>query len=60
MSKDVRGIERWKCACDKCSGNSEAIRKFSDKYIVPDKLVAEYVVHLAQIRGRKRRLKGSE
>lgn len=25
------------------SGDSEAIRKFSDKYIVPEKLVAEYV-----------------
>ena len=29
------------------SGDSEAIRKFSDKYIVPEKLVAEYVEHLA-------------
>ena len=46
-------------------GNSEAIRQFSDKYIVPEKLVAEYAEHLAQIkkcarRRRKRRLKGSE
>ena len=32
------------------SGDSEAIRKFSDKYIVPVKLVAEYVRHLAQIK----------
>ena len=54
---DVRGIERWKCACDKSSGNSEAIRKFSDKYIVPEKLVAEYVVHLAQIKIRKEKKK---
>ena len=30
------------------SGNSKAIRNFSDKYIVPRKLVAEYVKHLAQ------------
>ena len=45
------------------SGDSEAIRKFSDKYIVPEKLVEEYVEHLAEIkkcarRKRKRRLKG--
>ena len=32
------------------SGDSEAIRKFSDKYIVPVKLVTEYVRHLAQIK----------
>ena len=32
------------------SGDSVAIRKFSDKYIVPEKLVAEYVEHLAQIK----------
>jgi len=32
------------------SGNSDAIRKISDKYIVPEKLVAEYVEHLAQIK----------
>ena len=43
------------------SGDSEAIRKFSDKYIVPEKLVAEYVEHLAKIKmRRKRRLKGIE
>ena len=30
------------------SGDSEAIRKFSDKYIVLEKLVAEYVEHLAE------------
>ena len=35
------------------SGDSEAIRKFSDKYIVPVKLVAQYVRHLAQIKMRK-------
>ena len=35
------------------SGDSEAIRKFSDKCIVPEKLVAEYVEHLAQIKIRK-------
>ena len=32
------------------SGDSVAVRKFSDKYIVPEKLVAEYVEHLAQIK----------
>ena len=32
------------------SGDSMAIRKFSEKYIVPEKLVAEYVEHLAQIK----------
>ena len=35
------------------SGDSEAIRKFSYKYIVPVKLVAQYVRHLAQIKMRK-------
>ena len=39
------------------SGDSEAIRKFSDKYVVPGKLVAEYVKHLAQIRIRKEKKK---
>ena len=39
------------------SGDSEAIRKFSDKYIVPEKLVAEYVEHLAQIKMRKEKRK---
>ena len=39
------------------SGDSEAIRKFSDKYIVPEKLVAEYVEHLAQIQMRKEKKK---
>ena len=29
------------------SGDSGAVRKFSDKYIVPEKLVAEYAEHLA-------------
>ena len=32
------------------SGDSEAIIKFSDKYIVPEKLVAEYAEHIAQIK----------
>ena len=40
------------------NGDSEAIRKFSDKYIVPEKLVAEYVEHLAQIKMRKEKKKG--
>ena len=39
------------------SWESEAIRKFSDKYIVPEKLVAEYVEHLAQIKMRKEKKK---
>ena len=39
------------------SGDSEAIRRFSDKYIVPEKLVAEYVQHLAQIKIRKEKKK---
>ena len=39
------------------SGDSEAIRKFSDKYIFPEKLVAEYVEHLAQIKMRKEKKK---
>ena len=39
------------------SGDSEAIRKFSDKYIVPKNLVAEYVEHLAQIKMRKEKKK---
>ena len=43
------------------SRDSEAVRKFSDKYIVPENLVAEYVEHLAKIKmRRKRRLKGIE
>ena len=39
------------------SGDSEAFRGFSDKYIVPEKLVAEYVEHLAQIKMRKEKKK---
>ena len=39
------------------SRDSEAVRKFSDKYIVPEKLVAEYVEHLAQIKMRKQKKK---
>ena len=37
--------------------DSEAIREFSDKYIVPEKLVAEYVEHLAQIKMGKEKKK---
>lgn len=39
------------------SGDSEAIGEFSNKYIVPEKLVAEYVEHLAQIKMRKEKKK---
>ena len=39
------------------SGDSEAIKEFSDKYIVAEKLVAEYVEHLAQIKMRKEKKK---
>ena len=39
------------------SGDSEDIRKFSDKYIVPEKLVAGYAEHLAQIKMRKEKKK---
>ena len=39
------------------SGDSEATRKLSDKYIVPEKLVAVYVEHLAQIKMRKEKKK---
>ena len=39
------------------SGDSEAIRRFSEKYIVPEKLVAEYVEHLSQIKMRKEKKK---
>ena len=39
------------------SEDSETIREFSDKYIVPEKLVAEYVEHLAQIKMRKEKKK---
>jgi len=39
------------------SGDSEAIREFSDRYIVPEKLVAEYVEHLVQIKMRKEKKK---
>ena len=39
------------------SGDSDAIRKFSDKYIVPEKLVAEYVEHPAQIKMLKEKKK---
>ena len=39
------------------SGDSEAIRRFSDKYIVPENLVAEYDEHLVQIKMRKEKKK---
>ena len=39
------------------SGDSEAIGEFSDKYIVPEKFVAEYVEHLAQIKMYKEKKK---
>ena len=39
------------------SGDSEAIRKFSDKYIVPEKLVEEYVEHLAEKKMRREKKK---
>ena len=39
------------------SADSEAVRKFSDKYIVPEKLVAEYAEHLAQIKIGKEKKK---
>ena len=39
------------------SGDSDAIRKFPDKYIVPEKLVAEYVEHPAQIKMLKEKKK---
>ena len=39
------------------SGDSEAIRKFSDKYIVPEMLVAAYADHVAQIKVPKEKKK---
>ena len=39
------------------SGDSEVIRKFSGKYIVPEKLLAEFVEHLAQTKMRKEKKK---
>ena len=39
------------------SEDSEAIRKFSDKYIVPEKLIAGYAEHLSQIKMRKEKNK---
>ena len=39
------------------SADSDAVRKFSDKYIVPEKLVAEYAEHLAQIKIGKEKKK---
>jgi len=38
-------------------GTVRCLRKFSDKYIVPEKLVAEYVENLAQIKMRKEKKK---
>ena len=37
--------------------DSEVIREYSGKYIVPEKVVAEYVEHLAQIKMRKEKKK---
>ena len=42
------------------SGDSEAIRKFSDKYILPEKLVEEYVEHLAEIKKMRKEKKKEE
>ena len=39
------------------SGDSEAFRKFPDKYIFPEKLVAEHAEHLAQIKMSKEKKK---
>ena len=39
------------------SGDSEAIRKFSDKYIVPEELVAGYAENLVQIKMCKEKKK---
>ena len=38
-------------------GIVKLISKFSDKYIVPEKLAAEYAEHLAQIKMRKKKKK---
>ena len=40
----------------KC-GDSEAIKKFTNEYIVPEKLVTDYVDHLAQIAIQKEKRK---
>ncbi|KAK2573031.1 hypothetical protein P5673_002061 [Acropora cervicornis] len=40
----------------KC-GDSEAIKKFSNEYIVPEKLVTDYVDHLAQVAIQKEKRK---
>ena len=39
------------------SGDGETIKKFSDKYIVPEKLVGEYAEDLAQIKMYKEKKK---
>ena len=46
--RKVNYCSQWDC---------EAIRKFSDKYIVPEKLVAEYAEHLALIKMCKEKKK---
>ena len=46
-------IKRLRKEDEVVSGDSEAIRKISDKHIGPEKLVAEYVEQLAQIKMRK-------
>ena len=48
-----RKFEAGKLKC----GDSEAIKKFSNEYIVPEKLVTDYVDHLAQIGIRKEKKK---
>ena len=35
------------------AGNKRAIKEFSEKYIVSEKLVADYIEHLADIEIRK-------
>ena len=61
MSRTTSSLEHRLSDCSKesklVSGNSETIRQFSDKYIVPEKLVAEYAEHLAQIKMCKEKKK---
>jgi len=35
------------------AGDKKAIKEFSEKYIAPEKLVADYIVHLTDIEMRK-------
>ena len=57
FSLELRLMKRLFEESELVSGDSEDIRKFSDKYIVPEKLVAEFVEHLAQIKMRKEKKK---